>query len=169
MPWVSTYTDLGPIIKALIDNPEPYIDKEIPIVSELLTMDEVASIYQNGIYTVLDLICTRHRDFVLICWCSVTGQTSRAISPPVPEVPVSPQADVGQWAALMHILNEEAYLVAEDVTQLAQELMRKERPQGMTGWERWLKETGFDVNKGKEGYGEEIRRRMARWGGRKFV
>jgi len=146
VPWVSTYTDLGPIVKALIDNPEPYIGREIPIVAELLTMDEIASVYQN-----------------------VTGQPSRAISPPAPEVPVSPQAGVEEWAALMHILNEEVYLVAEDMTQLAQELMRKERPQGMTGWERWLKETRFDAKKGKEGYSEEIGRRMARWGGRKFV
>ena len=69
----------------------------------------------------------------------------------------------------MNILNEEAFLVAGDVTQLAQELMRKETPQGMTGWERWLKETKFDAKKGKEGYSEEIRRRMTRWGGRKFV
>ena len=69
----------------------------------------------------------------------------------------------------MTILNEEAYLISEDVTQLAQELIRKERPQGMTGWERWLKETQFDVKKKKEGYGEEVSRRMARWGGRRFV
>lgn len=101
--------------------------------------------------------------------CSVTGQTSRATSPPVPDVPVSPQAGCEQWAALMTILNEEAYLISEDVTQLAQELIRKERPQGMTGWERWLKETQFDVKKKKEGYGEEVSRRMARWGGRRFV
>ncbi|KAF8430379.1 hypothetical protein EV426DRAFT_526242 [Tirmania nivea] len=47
VPWISTYTDLGPIIKALIDNPDPYIGKEIPIVAELLTMDEIASIYQS--------------------------------------------------------------------------------------------------------------------------
>lgn len=52
MPWVSTYTDLGPIVKALIDNPEPYIGKEIPIVAEILTMDEIASVYQNGICIV---------------------------------------------------------------------------------------------------------------------
>ena len=59
MPWVSTYTDLGPIIKALIDNPEPYIGREIPIVAELLTMDEIASTYQNGICTVfVNISCT---------------------------------------------------------------------------------------------------------------
>jgi len=143
VPWVSTYTDLGPIVKALIDNPEPYIGKEIPIVAELLTMEEIARIYE-----------------------SITGQPSRATSPPLPTQ--TPHA--AHWAGLMGILNSEAYMVDEGIMQLAMELMKKEKPEeGMTGWGKWLQDTKFDAKKKKEGYGEVISTTRQKWGGRKFV
>lgn len=146
VPWISAYTDLGPIIKALLCNPDPYIGKEIPIVAELLTMDEIASIYQ-----------------------SVTGQPSRAISPPLSSHVVSPQPPLEERACLMDLLNKEAYLVDETIMELCTELMKKERPDvGMTGWRKWIQDTGFDVKKKEEGYGQEIRKQRERWGGRKF-
>lgn len=40
---------------------------------------------------------------------------------------------------------------------------------GMTGWARWVGDTGFDVWKKGEGYGEGVRGRRERWGGRKFL
>lgn len=57
----------------------------------------------------------------------------------------------------------------EAVTELCMELMRKERPDvGTTGWGKWIQDTGFDVLKNKEGYGERIRKVREKWGGRKF-
>ncbi|KAF8453828.1 hypothetical protein BGX38DRAFT_1268340 [Terfezia claveryi] len=135
VPWVSTYTDLGPIIKALLYNPDPYIGKEIPIVAELLTMDEIAN--------------------------------RPTLSCNLPPLPPSPEQD--EWAGLIGLLNKEAYLVGEKVTELCTELIRKERPDvGMTGWRKWIQGTGFDVKKKEEGYSQEIRKQREKWGGRKF-
>ncbi|KAF8470633.1 hypothetical protein BDZ91DRAFT_791590 [Kalaharituber pfeilii] len=148
-----TYTDLGPIVKAIIDHPEPYLNSEIPIVGELLTMEQIASTYQK-----------------------ITSQPARAINPistvtsSPSEIPLrgAPMETIleSQWMALMAILNAEAYLTREEENTVGRALYQKEMGREMTTWEEWLRETAFDAK--KENYGEKIKAMEEKWGGRKF-
>ena len=47
VPFISTLTDVGPIVKALLANPTEWLDDEILLVSEALTPAEVAAAYSK--------------------------------------------------------------------------------------------------------------------------
>ena len=57
----------------------------------------------------------------------------------------------------------------ETVMELCMALIKEERPDvGMTGWAKWVQDTGYDVKKKEQGYGEVIKKQREKWGGRKF-
>ncbi|TCD70551.1 hypothetical protein EIP91_002897 [Steccherinum ochraceum] len=45
LPLIATQTDLGPILKAILEDPAKWEDTEIPIVGETLTVPQIAEIY----------------------------------------------------------------------------------------------------------------------------
>lgn len=45
MPLIATQTDVGPILKVILDDPTQWEDAEIPIVGETLTVPQIAEIY----------------------------------------------------------------------------------------------------------------------------
>lgn len=45
MPLISTQTDIGPIVKAILEKPDEWNDTEIPIVGDVLTTPQMAEIY----------------------------------------------------------------------------------------------------------------------------
>lgn len=53
VPFISTLTDVGPVVRALLANPTEWLDDEISRVSEALTPAEVAAAYSkvHGILT----------------------------------------------------------------------------------------------------------------------
>ena len=46
--WTSTYSDLGLVVKGIIDDPTPYLGKEIAVAGDLLNLHEIAEIYTKG-------------------------------------------------------------------------------------------------------------------------
>lgn len=48
VPLASPSTDLGPIVKAILANPDEWLNDEIPIVSEALSLSEVAAAYSKA-------------------------------------------------------------------------------------------------------------------------
>lgn len=47
VPLVSTSTDLGPVVKGVLANPDEWADEEIPIVGDPLTFPEMAAVYSK--------------------------------------------------------------------------------------------------------------------------
>ena len=156
---MSTYTDLGPLITTLITNPTPYLNTCIPVVSDYLTLSELVAIYTR-----------------------VTGQPARATTPtpplgingvPVPqpldlEKATRPEIEFYQNAVLMAMLNQQLYFDGnEGIMDVAKELVGASVKGGLTGWEKWVRELGFDVK--KEGMGDGVKRAREKWGGRLFV
>ncbi|KAF8454277.1 hypothetical protein BDZ91DRAFT_786579 [Kalaharituber pfeilii] len=149
-PWVGTYTDLGPIVKAIIDNPEPYLGREITLAGDVLNLHEIVEIYSK-----------------------VTGQPTRIVS----KMPIVDPNDTfegsnlteeqRQFAYFMAIYNSAKYL--DDYkpgSSIADELISKTSKGKMTTWEEWLRQTGFDAT--KEGFGEGVKNVLEKWGGRKY-
>ncbi|KAH8103432.1 hypothetical protein BXZ70DRAFT_729756 [Cristinia sonorae] len=51
LPLISTDTDLGPIVKAVLQNPDEWNDAEIPVVADPLTVTQMAEVYSK-VYNV---------------------------------------------------------------------------------------------------------------------
>lgn len=49
VPWVSPYTDLGPVVKAIMGNPAPYLGKNVPVAADSMSLEDLARIYEKGI------------------------------------------------------------------------------------------------------------------------
>ena len=69
VPLVSATTDLGPVVRAILECPDDWVNAEIPIVGDVLTIPQVAEIYTK-----------------------VTGRPARAVF-----VDHVPQESIPQW------------------------------------------------------------------------
>ncbi|KAI5810888.1 hypothetical protein DFH27DRAFT_530088 [Peziza echinospora] len=147
-PWVSSYTDLGPIVYAIIKNPEPYLNTEIFITGEWLSLKDIARIYSK-----------------------VTGQKTRVIhTTPTAHVADFPSITgtpaEKEWAYISGIYNG-GYYGRGVSTDVAEELIRGVEGRGLKSFERWLVDAKVDAM--KEGFGEVVRRSREVYGGRVFV
>jgi len=118
-PLVSALTDLGPVVKVILEDPEPWVNIEIPVVGDVLTIPQVADTYAR-----------------------VTGQPSRAVF-----MDHVPQENIPQWSARHKGYKEAGYFPRyvgreQEIPGLA----RKLYPQIKT-FEEWLRDTGFDATK----------------------
>jgi len=118
-PLVSAYTDLGPIVKAILENPEKWVNLEIPVVGDVLTIPQVAETYSK-----------------------VTGQPARAVF-----VDHVPQEAIPQWVNRHKGYKEAGYFPkyngrTHEIPNLARELYP-----GTLNFEQWLRETKWDAKK----------------------
>ncbi|TCD66608.1 hypothetical protein EIP91_001117 [Steccherinum ochraceum] len=116
-PLVSALTDLGPVVKAILENPEQWINVEIPVVGDVLTIPQVAEVYSR-----------------------VTGQPARAVF-----LDHVPQEAIPQWISRHKGYKEAGYFpkyVGRE-TEIS-DLARKLNPQ-MKTFEQWLRDTDFDA------------------------
>jgi len=116
-PLVSALTDLGPVVKAILENPIEYIGAEIPIVGEVLTIPQVAETYAK-----------------------VTGQPARAVF-----VDHIPQEDIPSFTERHLGYREVGYFPSfvgreEEIPKMARKLYP-----GVLTFEDWMRETGFDI------------------------
>ncbi|THH28820.1 hypothetical protein EUX98_g5378 [Antrodiella citrinella] len=118
-PLVSALTDLGPVVKAILEDPEPWINVEIPVVGDVLTISQVADAYSR-----------------------VTGQPARAIS-----VDRIPQEIIPQWIARHKGYKEVGYFPKYVGREQEIPRMAKVLSPEMKTFQQWLKETGFDATK----------------------
>jgi len=112
-PLVSAYTDLGPVVKAIPENPAKWVNVEIPVVGDVLTIPQVAKTYTE-----------------------VTGHPACALF-----VDHVPQEQIPQWTERHRGYKEVGYFPkynrrAQDIPNLARELYP-----GMLTFEQWLKST----------------------------
>jgi hypothetical protein len=148
-PWVSSYTDLGPIVYAIIKNPEQYLNTEILIAGEWLSVKDVARIYSE-----------------------VTGQKTRIIhTTPIARVTDFPSitgtAEEKEWAYLSGIYNEGYYGRDVSTDNVAEELIKSVEGRGLKSFKQWLVDA--KINAMEEGFGEVVRKSKEEYGGRIFV
>lgn len=106
----------------------------------------------------------------------MTGQPTRFVSKvdsdeTVPKESISgPDIDAyaPEWPLLIRILNSASYFVDDSILELGNEILEKEGTgKNLTTWEQWLLNTGFDAK--KEGFGDQVKEQLQRWGGRVFI
>ena len=108
-------TDLGPVVRAILDNPAEWADAEVPVVGEVLTIPQVARIYSE-----------------------VTGKPARAVF-----VDHVPQESIPQWVARHSAYRDTGYFPKyvgreSEIPTLARKLVPE-----MKSIAEWLKESGF--------------------------
>ena len=111
--------DLGPVVKAILANPDRWVGVEIPVVGDVLTIPQVAEAYSE-----------------------ITGQPARAVF-----VEHVEQEKIPQWIARHRGYKEAGYFPKyigreEDIPVLARQLYP-----GIKSFRQWLRETGFDATR----------------------
>lgn len=121
VPLVSALTDLGPIVKAVLEDPNEWEGMEIPIVGDVLTIPEVAETYTK-----------------------VTGQPARAVF-----VHHIPQEAIPQWIARHKGYKEVGYFPKyvgreHEIPVLARKLFP-----GIKTFEQWMRDSGLHLKREK--------------------
>lgn len=104
-------------MKAILDNPEKWVNIEIPVVGDILTIPQVAEAYTR-----------------------VTGQAARAVF-----VDHVPQEAIPQWINRHRGYREAGYFPKYVGREQEIPVMARELFPGMKTFEQWLQETGFDA------------------------
>lgn len=116
VPLVSANTDLGSVVRAVLEDPDQWINAEIPIVGDVLTIPQVAETYMK-----------------------VTGRVARAVF-----VDHVPQESMPQWIERHKGYKEVGYFPKyvgreDEIPLFARKLYNK-----MKTFEKWLQDMHVD-------------------------
>ncbi|KAH8103433.1 hypothetical protein BXZ70DRAFT_1005853 [Cristinia sonorae] len=117
-PLVSTDTDLGPVIKAILQNPDEWNDVEIPVVGDPLTVHQMAEVYSK-VYSVPTRVVFLDHFPEKTPLTSIMEDLNRSLK---------------EWGCFPAYAGREL-----ETAKIARRLFP-----GMKGWERYLREVGLE-------------------------
>lgn len=116
VPLVSANTDLGPVVRAILEDPDQWINAEIPIVGDFLTIPQVAETYTK-----------------------VTGKAARAVF-----VGHVPQESMPQWIERHKGYKEVGYYPKYVGREHELPLFARKLHNKMKTFEEWLQDMCVD-------------------------
>lgn len=119
VPLVSAATDLGPVVSAILEDPDKWVNTEVPVVGDVLTIPQVAAVYSN-----------------------VTGQPARAVF-----VDHIPQESLPSWVERHSGYRDVGYFPKYSGREQDIPLLARQLYPGMKTFEQWLRETGYDAKR----------------------